>query len=163
MRPMKALPDGMIRTTPEKDKTHFRAEDSAEPAFFIEGSVSSGTLTFTVVAVVGGHKGQWTGRQFFDALMAHFGSRRVKVISAIWSDARPELRTNFDIFNAETRRGASKEDAAFATKSGQWSSGYKNTMIESLETTPEGVPGGYEQVLVDFVKPRRVRQPRKQK
>ncbi len=63
---------------------------------------------------------------------------------------------------AEKRRRLAKEDAAFATKTGQWASGYKYTMIESL-IPPEGVPGGYEQVLVDFVKPRRVRQPRKQK
>jgi hypothetical protein len=63
----------------------------------------------------------------------------------------------------EKRRRMAKEDAAFATKTGLWAGEYTFTMIESLETTPEGVPGGYEQVLVDFVKPRRVRQPRKQK
>lgn len=88
--------------------------------------------------------------------MAHFG-RRVKVIAAQWSDARPEFRTNLDIFNDRTRDGTSKETAAFATKTGQWAKAYRFTVIQSLDATPDDTPGCYEQVLVEFVKPKRTR------
>jgi hypothetical protein len=95
--------------------------------------------------------------------MSHFGTRRVKVISAVWSDGRPALRTNLDIFNAETGRGVSNEQAAFATKTGQWARAHGFPTTGSIETTPDDLPGGYEQVLVNFVKSSRLIRPRKKK
>jgi hypothetical protein len=147
------LPDGMTRTTSETDNNHFRAEECGSPEFFIDGTLSGGAVSFTVVAEARGRRGMFTGRRFFDAMLDHFGIRRVKVISAQWSDARPELRTNLDIFNRETKGGTTKGDAAFATHTGRWARARGFTVIVSLVTTPDDLPGGYEQVLVDFGKP----------
>jgi len=151
-------PNGMVVQV--NTKTRFRAEDCTEPKFYIDGILDGSTLTFEVVAVVNGRRGQFTGRHFFDALMNYFGIRRIKVISAVWSDAVQELKTNLDIFNAETRRGATKEKAAFATKTGLWAKDYRFTTIQSLDTTPDDLPGGYEQVLVAFVKTPKATRPR---
>jgi hypothetical protein len=150
-----------VRISSESDRNRFRAEDYQDPAFYIDGALCGGTLTFTVVADFLGRRGQFTGRQFFDAMMNHFGTRRVKIIAAHWSDARPEFRTNLDIFNQETRNGATKVEAAFATKTGQWASDYNFKAINSLDTTPDELPGGYEQVLVEFVRRTKAKSPKK--
>jgi hypothetical protein len=102
-------------------KTCFRAEDCTEPKFYIDGTLDGGTLTFEVVAVVNGRRGQFTGRHFFDALVNYFGIRRIKVISAVWSDAVQELKANLDIFNAETRRGCNEGESRIRNKN--WTMG----------------------------------------
>jgi hypothetical protein len=150
---MASLPDGMVLRTGAKDKDRFRAEDCDNPDFFIDGILTTGTVSFTVVAEVNGRSGKFSGRDFFYAMLAHFGTRRVKIISAHWSDARSELKTNLDIFNTETKEGATKADAAFATHTGRWSKAKGFAVIVNLDTTPDDLPGGYEQVLVDFGKP----------
>jgi hypothetical protein len=142
--------------------THFRAEDCKDPGFYIDGALDAGVLSFEVVAVKARRRGAVRGHEFFAAMMAHFASK-VKVISAMWSDARPDFDTNLKKFNEETRRGTTKQDAAFATKTGTWVRVFGFKAIRSIDTTPEDFPGGYEQVLVDFVKPPRARQPRKRK
>jgi len=152
------LPEGMVLRSRATDKDYFLAEDRENAAFFIKGSLTAGRLSFAVVAVVDGQRGPsaLTGRQFFDAMMAHFGTRRVKVIFAEWSNARPGLKTNLDLFNLETRNGVANQNAAFRTKTGQWVRDYNFKAIRSLETTPNAFPGGYEPVLVEFVRPARV-------
>src|SRR5262245_46580027 len=138
----------MTRTTSEADKNHFRAEDCLNPEFYIDGALTGGVLCFEVVAVVGGHRGQFTGRQFFDALMRHMGRRRVKVISSLWTDARPDRTTNLDIFNRETKKRAAmgsgdekQEEAAFATHTGRWARDYHFTVAQNIDSRPIGTPG----------------------
>lgn len=147
------LPEGMIQTTAQEDAHRFRAEEYGSPEFFIDGILVQGTVSFTVVAEVRGRRGTFTGRQFFTAMLDHFGVRRVKVIAACWSDARPERTTNLDLFNRETHRGATPEDAAFATHTGRWAGEKGFTVLASIDTTPDDFPGGYEQVLAEFKKP----------
>jgi hypothetical protein len=106
----------------------------------------------TAVARRGNLRGSIRGHEFFEAALAHFG-QSVLVISAVWSDARPALTTNLDLFNAHTKRGATKEQAAFATKTGAWAKAAGFTLVQNIDTTPLDAPGAYEQVLVDFVKP----------
>jgi hypothetical protein len=131
----------------------FRAEDRHNPRFYINATLhTGGVLTFEVVVVRGVVRSSISGHEFFAALLAHFGDK-IRVISAVWTDARPEFRTNLDLFNAETGRGVAKPQAAFATKTGAWAKAAGFSLIQSLDTTPEDLPGGYEQVLVEFVKP----------
>jgi hypothetical protein len=141
---------------------HYRAEASNDPKFYINGNLHGGQLSFEVVAALGTTKGPIQGHEFFEAMLAHFGNK-VKMISAVWSDARPEFTTNLEIFNAETKARATRENAAFATKTGKWAKAAGFSMIQSIDTTPDDLPGGYEQVLVDFVKPPRTTRARKRK
>jgi hypothetical protein len=108
--------------------------------FYIDGTLNVGTLTFTVVVNRNGRRGSFAGRQFFDALMAHFGARRVKVISAVWSDVRPGFRTNLDIFNTATGRGISNEQAAFATKNRAMGESVRVHGDRKLECQARGFP-----------------------
>jgi hypothetical protein len=140
---------------------HFLAEDRDDPDFYIEGILSDGALSVTVVASRGGRRGRFAGRVFFDAMMHHFG-KRVQVIAAFWSDARPEFSTNLNIFNAETTRHMSLTDSAFATKTGTWARAYGFTSIRRIDPTPDHFPGGYEQVVVEFVKPPKRKRIRKE-
>ena len=144
----------------EESEGHFLAVDRDAPEFSIDGTLTDGELTFEVVASRGRRRGQFAGRVFFDAMMRHFGNR-VQVIAAVWSDARPEFTTNLNIFNAETKRNVLKEDSAFATKTGTWARDYGFTSIRRIRTTPDDFPGGYEQVLVEFVKPPKRKRSRK--
>ena len=151
-------PDGMVIRV--ESEGHFLAEDRDAPDFYIDGKLTDGVLNFKVVESRGGRRRQFAGRGFFDAMMHHFGNR-VQVIAAVWSDARPEFSTNLDIFDAETARNVSKMDAAFATKTGTWARDYGFTSIRRINTTPDDFPGGYEQVLVEFVKPSKRKRARK--
>lgn len=130
----------------------FRAQDSTDSDFYIEGRLDEGSLSFEVVAQRGNKRGQYSGRDFFDAMMSHFGDQ-VKRILAVWSDANPAFGTNLMIFNDETSSGSAKGDAAFKTKTGQWVQDFGFTEIDSLDTIPDEFPGGYEQVYVEFVNP----------
>jgi hypothetical protein len=132
--------------------TRFRAEDRADPRFYVDATLHGDVLTFEVIATRGMLRSSIRGHEFFAAMLAHFGDK-TRVISAVWSDARPAFTTNLDLFNAETRRGTPKEQATFATKTGQWARAAGFSHVQYLDTTPEDLPGGYEQVLVDFVKP----------
>jgi hypothetical protein len=148
-----SLPQGMVQTSNPNNKNHFRAEEGGNPDFFIDGSLKAGTVSFMVIAEINGKRGVFKGYEFFDAMLDYFGIQRVKKISAQWSDARREYRTNLDIFNNETKGGATKDIAAFATHTGRWSRNRGFTIILSIDTTPDDFPGGYEQVLVEFGKP----------
>ena len=70
--------------------TTFRAEDRNDKRFYIYGTVTSGVLWFEVLRRVGTDKSTITGREFFDAMMAHFGAK-VRVIEARWNDSAPIL------------------------------------------------------------------------
>lgn len=69
------LPEGMTRSSDESERNFFRAEDCNDPRSYIEGRLISGTLSFTVVAEIQGNRDSFAGRQFFDAMMAYFGTR----------------------------------------------------------------------------------------
>jgi hypothetical protein len=133
--------------------TRFWSEDRNDPGFHVKARLhGGGVLTFTVITCRGNLRGSVRGHEFFEATLRHFG-QGVLTISASWSDARPAYLTNLDLFNAHTKRGASKEQAAFATKTGEWAKAAGFTLVQDVDTTPLDAPGAYEQVLVDFVKP----------
>jgi hypothetical protein len=98
----------------------FEATDDVDPRFHILGTLGSGLLRFEAVArLPDGTKGHLRGREFFDAMMRHFGVR-VRTIEGNWN-RWSGLTTNLDLFNLATAAGLTSEQAAIlATKTGQW-------------------------------------------
>ena len=135
----------------KKTRNEYRAVDGNNHRWFIEGTLqSNGNLAFQVVREDSSDRSSIRGHEFFDAMMEHFGDQ-VKVIEGHWTDT-PGFDTNLKIFNEKTLAGDSKQEAAFATKTGTWAKkrGYKK--LKRVDTIPDNFPGGYEQVLVEFEK-----------
>jgi hypothetical protein len=130
-------------------ETQFLAVEINDSRFYIDARLNAaGELNFEVVAVWSGIRSFIPGHEFFNAMMLHFGDK-VKVVSSVWTDTSG-FDTNLRIFNQETKRGTSNQDAAFATKTGRWVKDHGFTKIKSMDLTPKDFPGGYEQVLVEF-------------
>ena len=127
----------------------FRAEDDSDPRFYLFATFVSGVLRFEVVAKRStGERGAVSGKQFFSAMMAHFGAK-VTVIESDWSLASG-LTTNIDSLNRATAAGLSVEDAAVLTWTGLRASehGFENVTI--LQALPPGAQGVYDSVRVLF-------------
>ena len=79
----------------------FRAEDGNDPRFYLFATLVSGVMRFEVVAKrMTGERGAVSGKQFFAAMMAHFGAK-VAIIESEWSMASG-LTTNIDLLNRAT-------------------------------------------------------------
>jgi len=129
----------------------FEARDDADDRFFIFGTLTGGVLWFDVVSrLPDGTKGRTRGREFFDALMKHFGVR-VRIIEGRW-DRLGGLTTNLDLFNQATLVLPPEQAALVATKTGQWADdyGFSNVTVTRLE--PLHAIGQYETVRVNFSK-----------
>lgn len=136
--------------------TTFRAEDCTDPDFFIFGTVGSGLLKFEVVRKLPGKTSTITGREFFDAMWAHLGSR-VKVIEGSWDTTNPQRVDNLNRFNQATANpNVPLEVAALlATRTGQWADdlGYTKVGFVLLDPDPQTDPkarGNFTKVIVHF-------------
>ncbi len=120
----------------------FRAEDCSNPRFYIFATLVSGVLRFEVVAqLASGARGSVSGKEFFAAMMAHFGAR-VRIIEANWSRASG-LTTTTDQLNRATAAGLSVEDAAPLTWTGRRASEYGYDKVTVIHALP---PRGARQV-----------------
>jgi hypothetical protein len=130
----------------------FEAWDDADDRFFIFATLGSGVLRFDVIArLPDGTKGGTRGREFFDAMMAHFGAK-VRVIEARWNRVRP-VSTNLDLFNRATAAGLPPEQAALvATKTGQWADDCGFSQVKMVTLDPRYQIGNYDEVVVQFSK-----------
>lgn len=130
----------------------FKAVDDVGARFFIVGTLASGPLRFEVIArLPDGTRASIRGRDFFDAMMHHFGAK-VRTIAGR-CDRSSRMTTNLDLFNKATLAGLSKEQAALvATKTGQWADdyGFSNASVDDLD--PPNATGNYDFVLVHFSK-----------
>ncbi|HTU91144.1 MAG TPA: hypothetical protein VMF69_13785 [Gemmataceae bacterium] len=139
--------------------TTFRAEDCTDNRFFIFGTLGSGVLRFEVVRrLTTGEQSTITGREFFDAMMAHFGAI-VRAIEGNWSNANPERLSNLTRFNQATAnsRVALGTAALVATRTGQWADdlGYSKVRFILLDPDPQIDPnarGKFTKVIVHFSK-----------
>jgi hypothetical protein len=127
----------------------FRAEDLGDPRFYIFATLVSGVLRFEVVAQLAtGERGSVSGKQFFAAMMAHFGAK-VKIIEGNWNRASG-LNTNLDQWNQATAAGMSVHKAASLTWTGlrasEW--GYDKVMVTRI--APLNAQGNYDTVRVEF-------------
>jgi hypothetical protein len=131
--------------------TIFEATDDADDRFFIFGTLRSGLLWFDVVSRLSdGTKGQIRGREFFDAMMAHFGGK-VKIIQGRW-DRSSGLTTNLDLFNKATMVLPLEQAALVATKTGQWADDYGYSKVTINRLVPPYAIGQYEEVRVNFTR-----------
>jgi len=128
----------------------FWAEDDADKRFYIVGTLGSGLLRFEVIArLADGTRGNVRGRDFFDAMMQHFGVK-VRIIEGTWTRAHG-LTTNLDLFNQATAAGLGPEQAALvATKTGQWADAHGFTKVVFQKLQPRNAPGHYDEVVVRF-------------
>lgn len=95
----------------------FRAEDPGDSRFYIQATMVSGVLRFEVVArLASGARGSVSGKEFFAAMMHHFGGR-INIIEGDWNSTS-ELNDNLDRFNRALAAGLSFEDAAALTWTG---------------------------------------------
>src|SRR3954469_21138178 len=89
----------------------FRAEDRNDGRFYVYGTLASGVLRFEVIRRIGADCSPITGRELFDAMMAHFGAK-VRVIEARWNNADPAKTSNLDRFNRAMASGTLSEEQA---------------------------------------------------
>src|SRR5262249_25557071 len=132
-------PDLVVDVSRSSSST-FRAEDRNDARFSIFGSLTSGVLRFEVIRRIGADVSAITGREFFDAMMAHFGAR-VRIIEARWNRADPNKTSNLDRFNQAMASGKLTEEQAalIVTRTGQWADdlGFSNvTMLSVLPPDP---------------------------
>jgi hypothetical protein len=140
------------RTGPDS----FFASDATDARFFIEGSVRAvggeRVLSFIVVArLPDGNRGRVCGREFFAAMMAHFGPAGVDVIEGQWETTNPDWTTNLDAFNRVT--GSTSEPEAVAAgrvPTGRYAAGAGYTNVTVVTANPPGARGRYTEVLVRF-------------
>lgn len=152
------LNPNLVVIAAQTSATVFRAEDRTDRRFFIFGTVASGILRFEVVRRLStGERSSITGREFFDAMMVHFGAK-VRIIEGHWSNMNPELVANLKRFNqAAANPTMSLDNAALlATRTGQWADdlGYSKVTFVVLDppiTNPKA-RGNFSQVLVHFSK-----------
>jgi hypothetical protein len=129
----------------------FEARDDANDRFFIFGTLTSGALRFDVVSrLPDGTKGRTRGREFFDAMMTHFGVK-VRIIEGRW-DRSSGLTTNLDLFNLATMALPPEQAALVATKTGQWADDYGFTNVTVIRLEPQNAIGQYNRVRVNFSK-----------
>src|SRR5439155_13076651 len=119
----------------------FRAETATDGRFFIFGTVGGGLLRFEVIARLhDGTRSAVSGREFFDAMMDHFGIA-VRAIEGHW-DRQSGLTTNLDLFNAATAAGLTAEQAALvATKTGRWADNRGFSVVQVIDLDPPGATG----------------------
>jgi len=127
----------------------FRAEDCSDPRFYLFAAVASGVLRFEVVAqLTTGERGSISGKEFFAAMMAHFGAR-VRIVEGNWSRASG-LTANIDQLNSATAAGLRVEDAAPLTWTGLRASEYGYDKVTVIQALPQGAQGNYDSVRVHF-------------
>jgi hypothetical protein len=127
----------------------FRAEDVGDPRFYIFATLASGVLRFEVVAQFAtGERGSVSGKQFFAAMMSHFGAK-VRMIEGNW-DRATGLTTNIHQLNRATAAGLSIADAAPLTWTGLRASEYGYDTVAVIQALPQGAKGNYDSVRVEF-------------
>jgi hypothetical protein len=127
----------------------FRAEDRGDPRFYLFATLISGILRYEVVArLTTGERGAVSGKEFFAAMMAHFGAK-VRAIEGNWSMASG-LTTNIDLLTRATAVGLSVMDAAPLTWTGLRASEHGYDKVAVALATPPGAQGNYDTVRVEF-------------
>jgi hypothetical protein len=153
---MSALNPNIKVTSSPTSATTFRTEDGNDSDFFIFGTVGNGVLKFEVVRKLPNKTSTITGREFFDAMWAHLGSK-VKVIEGSWDNTNPQRVDNLKRFNQATANPkVPLETAALvATRTGQWADdlGYSKVTFILLDPDPQTGPnarGHFTKVIVYF-------------
>jgi hypothetical protein len=158
--------------TDKNSATGYRAEDSTDPVFFIEGSTitinGETVLTFIVLAMIPGKggttiRGKVRGSEFFDSMWYHFASAgtNIDVIQAEWTDGAlsptATFTTNLDAFNKAILVYPSNEDAALdGTVTGKYAKrkGYTRvSVVSAVPSSSQGQTGTYKEVIVQFRRP----------
>jgi len=149
--------------------TGYYADDRTDPDFFIEGTVQprggEAVLTFIVLTVKRGPGGTTIrsavrGREFFDAMWAHFATAgtSIDVIQAEWTtaplSATASFTTNLDAFNTAALVHPSLEAAAFhGTPTGSYAGGKGYTVVTVVQAVRHQPTGPFDDVIVQFRRP----------
>ena len=132
----------------------FEAMDSTDNQFIIKGAIAAGLLRFTVVArLSNGQGGAVSGKEFFDAMMAHFQSKFV-TIEGRWI-AGIDLDTNIQEFNYWTNPSGGNladQDAAKKTWTGERAADHRFNNVTIIFKDPPNAPGSYIEVIVHFTR-----------
>jgi hypothetical protein len=127
----------------------FWAEDGSDPRFYLLATLASGVLRFEIVAQLAtGERGSVSGKQFFAAMMAHFGAG-VRIIEGNWTRASG-MTTNLDQLNRATAAGLSVENAAPLTWTGLRACEYGYDKVTVIHALPQMAQGNYDSVRVHF-------------
>jgi hypothetical protein len=129
----------------------FRAEDRNDSRFFILATLAAGVLRFDVIRKIGSDKSSITGREFFDAMMGHFGAK-VRVIEARWNNTDPNMTSNLDRFNQAMASGKLTPERAslIATRTGQWADDLGFSKVTVVSIVPRIPPGQHTSVVIQF-------------
>lgn len=132
----------------------FEAVDGTDNQFFIKGILAGGFLRVTVVArLPNGQRGTVSGKDFFDAMMAHFQAN-VTTIVGQWI-AGIDLDTNIEQFNYWTDPNGGSlldQDAAKRTWAGERAADYGFNNATIIFKDPPNAPGNYIEVIAHSTK-----------
>ena len=133
------------------NSTNYYAHDCTDSELYIDGKLRGGVLGFVIKA---GQKfgGTVSGKEFFNAMMNHFGKGNVSIIEGDWSDDE-ELGDNLVTYNKERKAGVAPEVAASRTWTGQRATDWGYTKIEVIRELPEEPAGEHTLVLAYFKLP----------
>lgn len=127
------------------------AVDSLDARFYILGSLGIGILRFEIVArLASGSRGRHSGREYFRAMMAHFGAA-VRTIESNWN-AASRLTANLDAFNNAVAAGIGWEAAAALTWTGLRASEYGFDRVAIVRANPSVLGNGFDEVRVQFTR-----------
>jgi hypothetical protein len=152
-------PNQNIRVDPNQTGPNaYFAADRTDPRFHIEASLRTrGTetiLSFIVIAELpDSTRGQVRGKEFFNAMMDHFGDAAVDVIEGQWETTNTAWATNLNVFNAITgTTNATEEVAATRVPTGIYATRRGYTNVTVVKALPVGARGNYTEVLVEYRK-----------
>jgi hypothetical protein len=129
--------------------TEFRATDALNGLHYIHGKLIGSELSFAVVARTPGANRGVSGREFFAAMVEHFGEKNIQVIRGQWSSGI-DMDANIDRFNALVSAGYDEIDAAKLTWTGQRAMAYQFTNVRIDLKNPASSSGNYFEVVVTF-------------
>jgi len=132
--------------------TTFRAEDATDSDFFIFGTLGSGVLKFEVVRKLPSKISTIIGQEFFDAMVAHFGLKNIKIIEGSWDSTNPQRADNLTRFNQATANPKIPLDVAaiIATRTGQWADALGYNKATFVDLDPPNARGAFTKVIVHF-------------
>lgn len=129
--------------------TTYHAQDPSDRRFYILATLGSGILRFEVVArLLTGERSSLKGREFFAAMMSHFGAK-VRTIESNWTQSSGKT-TNLDQVNAATAAGLAIEDACSLTWTGLRASEFGFDKVTLDHALPRGASGSYNDIRVTF-------------
>jgi hypothetical protein len=150
-------PQGSSLKVTKATTDDYRAEDNADPKFFIEGRVRRTGLTFRIRTrdLQTNQTSALSAKVFFDAMMQALepGDPSFYAVIGDWSNADPDYVSNLYFFNQSIAAGKTRDDAASSSSTGQLAKDWGYVEVDFVTLDPPGATKNFARVLVRFINP----------